>query len=78
MTPNISAMEAEIAAIQAQIDKATQRKNVASAVYADALFQRPVGIPATWLPDFTISAGTANIRAWFDPTFFGNSLSRKD
>lgn len=74
MTPNISAMEVAIADAQQVVDRLTNRKNTASAVYANALSQRPVGLPADWLPDFTISAGTAHIWAWFDPAKFGNRL----
>lgn len=73
-TPNLSAIAAEVAEAQTALNRATAKKNSASAIYASALAQRPAGIDPTWLPDFTISGSNAVVRAWFDPNHFGNRL----
>lgn len=75
MTPNLSAMAAELAQAQTYITQLTNRKQAASAIHASALSQRPAGIPASWQPDYILSAGTASVKAWFDPNHYGNQLT---
>lgn len=74
-TPNISALDAEVAEIQAQLNRATQRRDNQSAALALAMSLKPAGIPASWLPDFTRSGSSVNIWAWFDPAKYGNRLN---
>jgi uncharacterized protein involved in exopolysaccharide biosynthesis len=76
VTPNISALEAVVAEIQDQLQKARFRRDNASAGLALAMSLKPAGIPAEWLPDYVRSADTVTIRAWFDPAHFGNKLER--
>lgn len=75
MTPNLSAIAAEVATLQLQAQRAQTRFDNISAQFAAALALRPAGIDPEWLPDFTLSAGQVTVRAWFDPTFFGKRLN---
>jgi hypothetical protein len=74
-TPNISALAAEVAAAQAVLDKAVQRRDNQSAALALAMSLKPAGIPVEWLPDFKRSGASVTIFAWFDPQKYGDRLN---
>lgn len=74
-TPNISALSVEVAELQAQLDRATQRRDNQSAALALAMSLKPAGIPAEWLPDFKRSGASVTIFAWFDPAKYGQRLN---
>lgn len=74
-TPNISALSVEVTELQAQLDKATQRRDNQSAALALAMSMKPAGLPASWLPDFKRSGTSVTIYAWFDPDKYGNRLN---
>lgn len=78
MTPSdLSAISAELAQAQTNLNRLLSVKQRTSAIYATALSQRPAGIPSSWLPEFTVSADVASVKAWFDPDFYGTNLTRR-
>lgn len=76
MTPNFSALEADVIQAQTWLNERTRLKQAASAATAAANAQRPAGLPPSWLPDFKLSGTNVVVVAWFDSVHFGNQLNR--
>lgn len=83
MTPDPAALSAEAADVQASYQRLLARKRDVSASFARVLALRPPGIPANWLPDYSVtytgpqSAENITVHAWFDPGHFGKHLARR-
>jgi hypothetical protein len=71
---SLADLEQEIALHQNVLIRLNNEKIRKTAIYNDALSQRPNGIPISWLPAYDEISNTARVTAWFDPNKYGSAF----
>jgi hypothetical protein len=72
---SLSDIEQEIALHQTALARLQNEKALKTAIYNDAISQRPAGIPSNWLPAYDERIDRAVVTAWFDPNKYGSVFS---